>query len=91
MYYKRNEEILKNNILSITPIKKNLIFKSNKTNKISEGTQINTNLFNEIKYVNNKKNSSINKLKYKYCSSKNIIFHKKLKKIKSEDYYYRYI
>ena len=91
MYYKRNEEILKNNILSITPIKKNLIFKSNKTNKIGEGTQINTNLFNEIIYVNNKKNSSINKLKYKYCSSKNIIFHKKLKKIKSEDYYYRYI
>ena len=91
MYYKRNEEILKNNILSITPIKKNLIFKSNKTNKISEGTQINTNLFNEIIYVNNKKNSSINKLKYKYCSSKNIIFHKKLKKIKSEDFYYRYI
>ena len=89
IYYKRNEEILKNNFLSITPIKKNLIFKSTKTSKISEGTQINSNLFNEIKFSNIKKNPAINK--YKYCSSKNFIFQKKLKKIKSVDYYYRFL
>ena len=89
IYYKRNEEILKNNFLSINPIKKNLIFNSKKANKISEGTQINTNIFKEIKIANIKKNSAINK--FKYCSTKNIIFHKKLKKIKSEDYYNRYI
>ena len=86
VYYKRDEPILKNNFLSITPIRKNLISKSITNHKISEGTQINKDLFNENKFVNTKYNSAINK--YKYFSPKSSIFQRKLKKIKSVEYYY---
>ena len=88
--YKENEKggILNHNFLSITPIKKYQLFQSRKINKISKATQINTDFFHEIKFVNNKINSAINI--YKSSAQKRIIFQKKLKKMKSVEYYYKY-
>ena len=77
--YKENDEILKNNFFSITPIEKFILFKSTKPNKVSEGTQINKDLFNENKFVNNKNKPLIHKKRF--CSPKSIIFQKKVRKL----------